>query len=326
MHRYTSLHFACITLLVACADPQDAQISAPPPTHPATNELRVEIEGGAVTVHARDATLRDVVDEIVRSTGLVLVLQDPLDERINVDLHSLPLSKAIHLILRERSYALQHTVRAPESNEPRNARTGTLWIFRKGSEHVRASLSIQSADGMKESGAPHAVETIETLSVALADDDANARIDAVSALADMGGAEAAAMLTVTALHDVNASVRADALYALGASDDANSPTFWRALQDADAEVRRAAISALEEIGGETSVQLLAIALNDGDALVRATAVDALGEVGGKTATGLLRQASNDEQSAVREAATELLDATDATGQVLQSRKSAAIAR
>jgi hypothetical protein len=270
VHRHTFPHFACITLLAACADPQDAEVSAPPPTHPATNELRVEIDGGAVTVHARDATLRDIVEEIARSTGLVLVLQDPLDERIDVDLHSLPLSEALHRILREWSFALQHAAQPSRSNESRNARAGTLWIFRKGSERSRASLSIPLADGMKESGGAHEVETIERLSVEQADDDANTRIDAVSALADVGGSEAAAMLAVT----------------------------------------RAAISALEDIRGEASVELLAIALNDEDALVRAAAVDALGEVGGETAIRLLRQTSNDEQSAVREAAAELLDATD----------------
>jgi HEAT repeat protein len=321
VHRHTFPHFACITLLAACADPQDAEVSAPPPTHPATNELRVEIDGGAVTVHARDATLRDIVEEIARSTGLVLVLQDPLDERIDVDLHSLPLSEALHRILREWSFALQHAAQPSRSNESRNARAGTLWIFRKGSERSRASLSIPLADGMKESGGAHEVETIERLSVEQADDDANTRIDAVSALADVGGSEAAAMLAVTALHDANASVRAEALYALGGRDDADGLTFWPALNDADADVRRAAISALEDIRGEASVELLAIALNDEDALVRAAAVDALGEVGGETAIRLLRQTSNDEQSAVREAAAELLDATD-----LQSRKSAATAR
>jgi len=292
----------CAALLSACAEIQDPQPSASSTADARSGELRVEIDGNEVTVQAHEVSLRSIVEEIANRGGLVLVLQDPLDERVDVDVQALPLSEALRRILREHSFALQRldTVAAGR------VRVGTLWVLSKGSELAESPTNLREGQ-RRDLNALDKDETLATLGIALADSNANARVDAVSALADVKSDQAAALLVAAALHDVASSVRAEAVHALGAiDDDARSPALRRALMDPNAQVRQAAISAIENIGGESSAQSLAIALNDADASVRAAAVYALGEIGGETAARLLRAASTDKNSAVRETAIEAL--------------------
>jgi hypothetical protein len=301
--------FACVTLLAACEATQRPQPKAPPTTDAGSAELHVEIEGDVVTVRADEAQLGDIIEEIARRSRLEVLMHDPLAERVDADLR-LPLREALRQLLQEHDFALQQTMQASRSGALIDEPAGRLWIFARTSQHdASASTFLASDNPIEEAEVIDADDRLARLSIALVDADANTRLDAVSALAEVPSDESAALLTAAALHDADSSVRAEAINALSAVGDdlRSSESLRRALLDPSPQVRQAAVRAFEDIGGERSVQSLAIALKDEDASVRTAAVDALSEIGGLTAVRLLRTASTDENSVVREAAVEALE-------------------
>ena len=64
--------------------------------------------------------------------------------------------------------------------------------------------------------------------------------------------------------------------------------------------------ALTGIGGQSSADWMLVALGDPDPRIRRTAVEALGEIGGDTARFLLQQSLLDADDSVREAAQQML--------------------
>lgn len=290
---------ACIAALTGCGEAETPVEDPPKAMHASSGYLRVEITDEIVTIEAREASLKDLVEEIARQSGLQAVLHDPLEARVTLELRRLPLREALGSILRDRSFALQH-IRSSSiaGGKPGDAGTWRLWVF---SSDVRPAVRVDSP------GALDADVAIATLAFALADDDAKVRLEAVAALADAGSDQAAAALATAALSDGDSSVREEAVHAMGEiGGDIGIQVLERALMDSDADVREAAVEAFAAIGGNESALALADVLNSGDASLRAAAVDALGEIGGEPAVGLLRHASADEHSIVREAAQELL--------------------
>lgn len=272
---------------------------------PRTSALYVHIEHGAVTVRARDVPLETVLDRIAQHEGLQLVVQDRVDERVSAELHSLSLSAALRELLGDRSFVLMGS---PEIRSADDAGGGTLWILSSQLSQTGAAAATISRARAHRSNASDGFDSVEELRAALADDDSNVRVDAVSALIDFDDEERAAMLASAALRDDQPSVRAEALYAMaGGQADAKTPVLARAIMDVDRDVRKAAIGALERSATEGSVRILAVALTDRDVSVRATAVDALGEIGGDAARRVLEAALTDESELVRESAAAQLD-------------------
>ncbi len=150
-------------------------------------------------------------------------------------------------------------------------------------------------------------DNLDELRVALANGDANTRLDAVSALGVLEDLRAEDLLGDVASHDANPSVRAEALHALGdRGAGVLNPALASALNDPDAGIRRAAIHALEIDRSQMSLPFLAQTLQDADASVRATAADAIAEIGGAEARRLLESVRADENAGVREVAAEHL--------------------
>lgn len=282
---------ALATLLGACGERADPQ--PPALTLPSLNAaaFRVQAANGLVTVHAREATLRDIVEDIAAANGLALITQDALHDRVTVDFVAEPLVPALRKLLRGRGFVLQQKQLQPGAG---NAHHGTLWVFTKEEHGVHSrAVAGQSA-------------RVESLTAALDNEDANLRMDAASDLGTLKKSEsptAVAALSAAATQDVNPSVRAEALYALSTLHvDARDPAFKHALTDTDREVREASVRALEDLGSEDAVKVLQLALNDSDPSIRAAAADALGEIGGSTAREALQRALSDGDGGVREAA------------------------
>ena len=94
-------------------------------------------------------------------------------------------------------------------------------------------------------------DTLAALVVALGDVDANVRVDAVSDLGVLSGTQAESLLEITAMQDPAPVVRIEALYALESRHaESQLAAFRHALHDPDENVRKAAISALEELEGD----------------------------------------------------------------------------
>ncbi len=314
---------AGLTLLAGCVGPEDAGEGAQVTPQASADYLHVEVIDDLVTVQASHVPLHDLLLEIGRQSGLVVLVHGRLDERITLELHQLPLPEAIGRILGDQSFALHYAGPSSSPEDSSDARPGKLWVFSQGSGDVHASSDITSAidvlrmesmnadarrrqDAVEALGALEVDEAIGPLTLALADNDANVRLEAVAALAHLGSDQAVAALAA-AVGDIDPSVREEAVDALGDVGGENAiQALGQALMDPDNEVREAAIEALVHIGGEESARALAVTLSDENPSLREEAVDALGEIGGDTAITLLEQALADEQSHIREAAAETL--------------------
>jgi HEAT repeat protein len=102
--------------------------------------------------------------------------------------------------------------------------------------HVENDSSDQAAD-------------VDALIAALASADANVRLDAVADLGLVKDARTEALLAITALQDPQPSVRAEALYSLGAlRAESQLAAIQLAITDPDPDVRKAASGALEDLG------------------------------------------------------------------------------
>lgn len=292
--------------LTACGELADPSARIPPSTLRSTStnaDLRVEVDRDLITVRAREAHLRDVLVSIAAASGLELVTDDPLDERVTADLASLPVAVALRELLRDRSFVLLRTTAAGDRGD---ARAGTLWVLSSAGGAMPAII-VRRMEELPALGTP---ADIARLSAAIDHEDVNVRLDAAADLGLVDDPNAQAMLSAAAALDTDPAVRAEALYALGAAQaTAWNPAFRLALADANRNVRAAAISALEDLGTQDAAQVLEMALGDTDTSLRASAVEALGEIGGSTARGVLRRALADESNTVCEAAAEQLGTT-----------------
>ena len=267
----------CATLL-GCGEAPDL----PQPIERAAllspSTLAVTVENGYVTVHARDASLESIVQEIARQSGLAVASHEPLVERVTLDFEHLPLSDALGRVLRDGSFVLSvaHEL-SPPAASPAGPRK--LWLpstaagaaQRASTEHVRDRDSIDAA------------AITASVSLALADSEANARADAVSALGSVHDNPEAASLAHAALSDSHPAVREEAAYALGEiGGEMSLRALAQALRDPDHDVKKSAIHALESIGGDQAALTLGAVLDDPDPALRAAAVDALREIEGNT--------------------------------------------
>ena len=76
------------------------------PDNTSSVQLQVEIVDDLVTLKVRNVSIEELLKEIVRQTDLVAVSHGPLDKRITIELHELPLSETLHRILRDETFAL----------------------------------------------------------------------------------------------------------------------------------------------------------------------------------------------------------------------------
>lgn len=126
---------------------------------------------------------------------------------------------------------------------------------------------------------PRVEDSVSALVAALADTDANTRLDAISDLALLQDVRSESLLATASLGDPAPRVRAEALYSLGARRaEAQLATVQLALMDPDVDVRQAAIGALQDIGGAASGEILRTALVDTNAAIRTAAAEALSEI------------------------------------------------
>jgi len=103
--------------------------------------------------------------------------------------------------------------------------------------------------------------------------------------------------------DAKPSVRMDAASDLAAHGDAARarvvPALDKALSDADARVRAAALRALAELRANEALPAILVACEDDDTLVRQEAIAALGDIGDERAAGKLERALVDARPEVR---------------------------
>jgi HEAT repeat protein len=154
------------------------------------------------------------------------------------------------------------------------------------------------------------VRAVDSLAVALRDEDKQVYYSAAVALAKLG--EAGLNALVLALRDENSRVQITALETLGRFGHAQSVEPMAGMLKAEnPEVRTAAANALGKLGYKAAVEPLVISLHDKDRGVRFAAATALGDLGDIQALepllSLLRDVERDSHIAAAEAIGKLGD-------------------
>ena len=247
----------------------------------------MRVDDGLVSLTARNVPVQDVVREIAAHSDLRLVQHLVPDRVVNLVLERQPLPVVLDEILRNDSYLLYQSVSSEDATD--KAIPGVLWIFSEGSALAPAATEffetvlLQGGVGEKKEairelrrlGTPDAVQT---LSLALGDEDSRVSNAAMEALSRIGGDEALAAIASAAM-DQDPRVRGKAADAMAAAGGYSSTEYLKlALYDEDPRVRASVIDSLGDLGDDRSIRAIQQALHDPDPEVRERAADVLEEL------------------------------------------------
>ena len=161
------------------------------------NAQLVHVANGLLTIDVHEASLRKLLEEVARQSGLTVEGQASIAEWITVQFQEIRLEEGLRLLLDDQSYALEYSLLT--RGEGNIARVPTrLWIFRKGGGSRASSGSVgheaQANLGNVSIDLPRLRAVLEG-----ADDDRWDKWDAIEALAESEHAEAALPLLRFAL-------------------------------------------------------------------------------------------------------------------------------
>ena len=278
--------------------------------------VSIVVDLDRVTVHAENARLSDVVEQLAAEFDLRLVLHADLGHSVSVRVTEKILPDAIADILANHSYQL--FVGAPGEGDAGDEVPGTLWVFSEGSSLAPASTVFLEAvlfhgsfrekkEAIRELGRLATPAAVQALSLALSDGNAEIRGSAFEALETMGSDDAIAAISSAAL-DADPWVRAEAVTALASGDSDSAAQYLSlSLDDPDPRVRMAVIEALADVPfgsvpSEQAVAALNRALSDEDPDVRMQALDSIEELGGEVAYEALMRAKRDQDARIADAA------------------------
>ena len=230
--------------------------------------VRVWVDEGAISIEARDATIRRVLEALSQQVNLIIISEAALDDSITLELVKQTVPETIHHLLRHRSYML---------HEPRGDRRSTisyrrLWIFSEdpnGTDDVWTTRPVN-----------HRIDTVEEelteYQILAMSDSRRDREEAMFGFAEL---EAGIEYLRQGLTDPDRDVREAAIESLAELGGAESvQALGIALNDPDAGVRLDAVDALGEIGGPDATGLLQQAMSDENHTVREAAAEWLTEL------------------------------------------------
>lgn len=193
-----------------------------------------------LSVNCQNQSLKDVLDQIARDSGLRIAGTIENPENIALSFKNLPLDRALARLLRDRSFVLYYNKNGAPLAQPGDAAVATLWLLDEVRDRGATVRDLSElASNYSRSGFPH---SIAQLKAALSYPDFEVREAALADLANIGSLEA-------------------------------QQTMRQALQDNDPEIRLQSLQAFAELGGDYAEQALRIAHQDPSAEVRRAASD-----------------------------------------------------
>jgi Family of unknown function (DUF5691) len=257
--------FLASLLLIARTDAASTSLSK--------NKPRIEFHQGQLSVKAVDVSLKDVLSEMEKKSGIVIELRDSnaAAKRSSVDFKNLLPALAFREILQDLNFAffysgtrLARVLILPPAAQPSKVRIESMSPNRRGQQFVRAEIV------PIEPGATPRLPGENSK-----DSDVTAKLDAIEAMDDTDDPKSIVALG-EAFTDQNKKVKEAALQALADKKGANiTEILRRGLNDPDPEFR---IDVLEILAGRGDLDSLRKALADRNRDVRETAADLLGNV------------------------------------------------
>lgn len=243
--------------------------------------LQLQLADGLLSVTADQVPLDVVIREIAVNADLRLIQHATLQRPVSISIDQQPLAEVLGWLLADDSYQLFRSVDDNRASIP-----GTLWIFADGAVPPAEAMLFfegvilrgtvgEKKEAIRELRRVGTTSAVQTLSVALGDEDARVRKASLAALAEIGGDEAlAAIASASALDDP--TVRARATQALAAAGGTSAAEYLSlALHDEDARVRAAAVASLGDLEDSNYLPMIRQVLDDPDPRVRERAVDIL---------------------------------------------------
>jgi HEAT repeat protein len=250
------------------------------PTSPAP-PLAITVDQGLVSVDVHDALLADVLRSVSEQAAVQVTMRGGDRDRVTESFDDVALDEAIKRLARGHDVVLIYRSRkgrtgtgglvealvyeaslpsAPAVIDPKQ-RTARLQAVRKLIQEARRRQ-------------PGAFDSLT--GILATEPDPVVRRTAAAGVASIRGPEAVAALT-TALGDQDPSVRAAVVSSLGSMrDETVAPAVAQILaRDPVAAVRRAAVWALAALRSDDAHRGLQVAVSDADASVRRSAVSAL---------------------------------------------------
>lgn len=264
-----------------------------------SGNIQIEMDSGALTLEAHDASLFEVLQAIGKLAEFkTVMIDDDFDPvLISVSLDNVSVQVVVERLLRDTNRIIFYKA-APDGAE--RSEISQVWLLGPGSagvdqtvgneESVVLAEDLQHDDGTVRSEA--ALRLANTVAVDLPNEVDNDRV--LNRLIQMVEG------------DYNALVRARAAIALGALGDEKAvKTLEAVLLDAHSSVRSQAINALGQIGGDRATTVLGNILLYGsaDPLERVMAAQALWKQDSEAARRYLRTGAYDTNEQVRSAAS-----------------------
>jgi len=282
-----------------------------------TGDLSVRVDAGLVSLSAYNISVQDVIDEIATQSDLRVVQHVTLNRVVNLSFERQSLPDALDEVLENDSYQLFQAATHEEGVGIDNPVPGTLWLFSEGSSLAPAATMFFEAvilhgswrekkEAIRELRRLGTPDAVNTLSLALSDEDSRVRDAAFEALSRIDSDEAVAA-AASASADADPWVRSEAALALSSGNSESAVQYLKlAFNDPDPRVRVTIVQALTDIPGEQAIATLRLALRDEDQAVRVHAVEALEEISGEIAFQALMQARRDQNPDVADAVNESL--------------------
>ena len=262
--------------------------------------IQLSIHGGLLSLNVRDAALADLLRLIGDQASLRVTIQGTVNTIVTDSFTGLSLEEGIKRLGRGNGLVL---IYAPAGGASGTDGLTDVWVY----EATPGNREQIHAAATKQVPAP-ANAPVDRASQALGQSERSDRIRAVRELARQKNQTAAATLAQILAQDADPLVRAQAASALAKVGGAEAAdALANALKDDDPFVRIQATRGFGKLEGDRAVQALRTAiLDDPDPHVRREAAPALATLRSEEARSALQAAVMDPDPSVRQAAASAL--------------------
>ena len=259
--------------------------------------VEVQLDGGALTVRAENASLADVLREIADAAGVKIVLSGDLSTPVSLSIGPVPMDQGIRNLVGAHKLIMIHESRSGASEPPRLTQlrvygptgfgalgaggAGAAGAFDRIKRDLNSGNPGRRGRAIAQAAKLESEEALKLLEPLVEENsDATVRMQAVSALGRIGGEGATDILT-RALSDPELKVRVEVIQALGATGGPKAMLSLAQLVagEEDSELRSRAVQVLAADKSEHVTAILKKAVEDPDDRVREAALAALEERG-----------------------------------------------
>lgn len=238
----------------------------------------IQFANDQLTVKVKDMSLRELLQEITRQSGLILFWYGSPEERITMQFHRLPLDVGLRQILSQKNFAIEYAQQTHEDGKSTVRLPTKLWIFHNNGEKtypIHTMLAEDAEQDMEENALgtfelPLDVRSVESLTLALSKEKSDeVRQEIIQAMAWLGDEQAIEPLERVLREDQNSDLRESAVLALLqiGGDEVIDP-IANAITDKDSTVRELSLIALAEVGSVRASEAMRQALEHGDRKAR----------------------------------------------------------